>query len=254
LLHCWYELLKGLFFENTVKAYAAESIPICDITSQASPTAYDVNRLATGREKIFSLEKKDSNLNSSSRKRKCILPPWSTSKHNMGVEADIQGEERDRGPGVQGVHGVPSDQGLQSEKLAGKVRKVEETVKEEGKAPSSLDEIVNASRAELENLSAPLVSKPPLVSMSRDIDEDSGSFASEDSESGWSSASSVAAAPFKAIGRYARKGYDKISWHRKFASYELLFPHGEKTEGLEDMYDDLCKRARFVAVIVKAEQ
>jgi len=169
----------------------------------------------------------------------------------MVVEADIQGEERDRG--VQGVHGVPSDQGLQSEKLAGKVRNVEE-VKEGGKAPSSPDEIINASCAELENLSAPLVSKPPLVSKSRDIDEDSGSFASEDSESGWSSASSVAAAPFKAIGRYARKGYDKISWHRKFASYELLFPHGEKTEGLEDMYDDLCKRARFVAVIVKAEQ
>jgi len=34
LLHCWYELLKGLFSENTVKAYAAESIPICDIINK----------------------------------------------------------------------------------------------------------------------------------------------------------------------------------------------------------------------------
>jgi len=143
-----------------------------------------------------------------------------TSKRNNEVKPETQDNEKVQEVRVQGV---PSDQGPKSDKLAKDVRK-----------------IVEVERA-----------RPPIYRLPEHAYSES-SIASR--RSTWSSASSATTTTVKAVGRYARKRFDLISWHRKLADYEQLFPHGKETEGIEDVYHSLCECARCVTVVVKAEQ
>jgi len=144
-----------------------------------------------------------------------------TSKHNNEAKPETQDSEKvQKGRRVQGV---PSDQGPKRDKLAKEVRKTAEVEEE----------------------------RPPIYGLPEHAHSES-SISSRGSA--WSSASSATTTTFKAVGRYARKRFDLISWHRKLADYEQLFPHGKETEGIEDAYHSLCECARCVAVVVKAER